>query len=683
MTYPGNSSLAADVQQRILTTFRQSVQSASQGNRDEALLGCDFVLRLDPQFGPARKLQQMIGAGEAPEAILALLDGGAVEAGGGDPESAGLRAVFEEMLAARRFAEILNAAERDKRKVGADPALRRLVEQAQSRFEADPYVAKFAESAELAIRSGETDEAKALIEKARSLDPTHPRVAELDEMVGHYDDPSRRMGGRRHGVSFDEVDEGEAAEEAAEPVEGLDLGFDLPDAAEAGFEAAGASDEADLERPPEETSGRIVELLGEGQSAFDRGEYQSAIDAWSRIFLIDIDHEEAARKIEQARQLKAEREREIEEIFHDGVARFDSGDLAGAREAFERVLGIQPGYALAREYLEKLEEREAGGELPGAGLPELAPIDDGPAPGAPGASAPAAGPSQIEVAPAASPRRGARRPVGDGYAATARRGTGGMPSMRFLVIGGGFLLLLAAGAWYLFSRWDSLFPNAEPPIAAAVQPDAIARARDLHDQGQTAMAVAQLRRVTPVDPSYAEAQSLISQWEKLLAEDEAILDDGTAARRRALLEEAQRALTSNENFLARKLFARASELAPLDGDWVVMAATAEENLVPLVSEIEMFRDGEFELLLNQLWRRREAEPGNRDIARLIADSYYNLGVLDLQRGDPVAARDKFREARAIDAADPALLRLERFASTYERRKQDLLYRIFVKYLQGR
>ena len=144
-----------------------------------------------------------------------------------------------------------------------------------------------------------------------------------------------------------------------------------------------------------------------------------------------------------------------------------------------------------------------------------------------------------------------------------------------------------------------------------------------------------------------------------------------------------RALTSNENFLARKMFARAAELAPLDGDWVVMAAAAEENLVPLAAEIEMFRDGEFELLLNQLWRRREAEPGNRDIARLIADSYYNLGVLDLQRGDPVAARDKFREARTIDANDPALQRLERFASTYERRKQDLLYRIFVKYLQGR
>ena len=43
MTYPGNPSLTADVQQRILTTYRQSVQSAARGSRDEALLGCDFV----------------------------------------------------------------------------------------------------------------------------------------------------------------------------------------------------------------------------------------------------------------------------------------------------------------------------------------------------------------------------------------------------------------------------------------------------------------------------------------------------------------------------------------------------------------------------------------------------------------------------------------------------------------
>jgi hypothetical protein len=58
-------------------------------------------------------------------------------------------------------------------------------------------------------------------------------------------------------------------------------------------------------------------------------------------------------------------------------------------------------------------------------------------------------------------------------------------------------------------------------------------------------------------------------------------------------------------------------------------------------------------------------------------------VLDLQRGDPAAAREKFREARSIDGTDASLQRLERFATTYESRGQDLLYRIFVKYLPMR
>jgi hypothetical protein len=38
---------------------------------------------------------------------------------------------------------------------------------------------------------------------------------------------------------------------------------------------------------------RIDELLAEGQASFERSEHQAAIDAWSRIFLIDIDHDAA------------------------------------------------------------------------------------------------------------------------------------------------------------------------------------------------------------------------------------------------------------------------------------------------------------------------------------------------------------------------------------------------------
>ncbi len=45
MTYPGNSSLSQEIRQRILGTFEQTLQLAEKGTRQEALLGCDFILR--------------------------------------------------------------------------------------------------------------------------------------------------------------------------------------------------------------------------------------------------------------------------------------------------------------------------------------------------------------------------------------------------------------------------------------------------------------------------------------------------------------------------------------------------------------------------------------------------------------------------------------------------------------
>lgn len=670
MTYPGNPSLTADVQQRILTTYRQSVQSAARGSRDEALLGCDFVLRLDPQFRPAKTLQQMLAAHREPaayDALLAELDGGGPGPAAATSGSGELRTSFVQMLEERRFAELLNAAERDKRIIASDPELAAIVEQAQGRYEAEPYVLKFVESAAAKLAAGDVAEAERLLGKARSLDPTHPRLAEV-------------AGAAPPGTG--------GAPAPAEPPGGLpdlDFGsFELPSAEEAGFgsfdlESGAAEPGAEAApRAPEETSGRIVSLLSEGQSAFDRGEYQAAIDAWSRIFLIDIDHDEAARKIERARQLKAEQEREVEEIFHEGVAHFDSGELAASRAAFRRVLEIQPSYALAREYLDKLDEREAGGSLPGAGLPELAPLEPL------GASRPepraTAGESAAPAIAGPAPER-RRAAVGPSYVAATKRPAGGGPSPRLLLLGGGVLALLAVGGWFVFSQRERLFPNtAEPTAAAPATADPLAAAQALHEQGSTPVALAQLKRLPPSHPRYAEAQALIAQWESIPAADAAPAADPAAiTRRRQLLELAQASLNEGENFRARRFFRQAAEIAPLDGDWVAMSAAAEERLAPLGNELDRFRDGDYDYLINALWRRREAEPSNRDVLRMLVDAYYNLGVLDLQRGDPAGAREKFREARGIDSSDAEMQRLERFATTYENRAQDLLYRIFVKY----
>src|SRR5207237_7197557 len=107
-------------------------------------------------------------------------------------------------------------------------------------------------------------------------------------------------------ASHPEIAEIEASRsKAAAPAEGFDLSFDpvglgsqLQESAMPAFDL-GAGSESDP---------RVRALLDEGQKAFDAGDLQGSIDAWSRIFLIDIDHQEASRRIDQARKLKAESE---------------------------------------------------------------------------------------------------------------------------------------------------------------------------------------------------------------------------------------------------------------------------------------------------------------------------------------------------------------------------------------
>ena len=64
MSYPGDASLASEIKERILSTFEQAIDLTEQGSRKEALLGCDFVLRLDPLFDPARILHKRLRADE-------------------------------------------------------------------------------------------------------------------------------------------------------------------------------------------------------------------------------------------------------------------------------------------------------------------------------------------------------------------------------------------------------------------------------------------------------------------------------------------------------------------------------------------------------------------------------------------------------------------------------------------
>ncbi len=672
MNYPGNPALGNDVKQRIVATFEQTLDLAIAGNRQEALLGCDFVLRMDSQFEPARHLQERIHANPGAlshEALADLMPGGVAggaedelgflpaldDLGGFDSSDAargGLRDELEQLFAERRYAELVARAHQEGAALAADPSLGQLAGMAQEKLESAPYVAKFVAAARSSLAAGETAEAVRHLDKARSLDPDHPEVGEL----------SRALAGG--GAPLDEA--------SLFTLEG-NTPSDLPL-----LQPTPASPPA--QTFASESDRRIAQLLAEGDAAFGQGDPQGAIDSWSRIFLIDIDHDEAARRIERARRLKAESERQVEEIFHDGLSAGEAGDLPAARKAFERVLELQPTHLAAQEQLQLLEAGQAptprsparsGDALEplGSGFDSPAPVDLK---------------EEILVPPegaAAQPRKERKGKVAE----AASPATGPAQGKRkFLLIGAGVLALVLVAGWFLFQNWDRLFPNSENETPTqAPSSDAIARAKKLHEQGKTEIAIAQLKRIPPSDPLFGEARDLVKAWEAPTAPAEPIgPSPEQAAVRDQALNQAREAYTSRAYLQAAERFKEGSEIAPLEGTDAELFEDSKRQLLPIAAQIQLFHDHEWDLLLPQLWRLRESSPGP-DIDRMLIDSYYNLGLRELQRTNPVKGVEQLREAAKLSQNDPELRRNLEFAEVYQTREPDLLYRIYVKYLRFR
>ncbi|HQR68927.1 MAG TPA: hypothetical protein PLB02_16185, partial [Thermoanaerobaculia bacterium] len=54
--YEGSPSLAPEAREKVLQTFRHTLQLVRDGRNEEALLGCDFILKMDSRFAPAHRL---------------------------------------------------------------------------------------------------------------------------------------------------------------------------------------------------------------------------------------------------------------------------------------------------------------------------------------------------------------------------------------------------------------------------------------------------------------------------------------------------------------------------------------------------------------------------------------------------------------------------------------------------
>jgi tetratricopeptide (TPR) repeat protein len=277
----------------------------------------------------------------------------------------------------------------------------------------------------------------------------------------------------------------------------------------------------------------------------------------------------------------------------------------------------------------------------------------------------------------------------------------------FLVVGSAVLLLVLAVGWFLYQKREQWFPNSrtqEP--APAPTPNPIPRAAKLHDKGKVALALAQLSRVPPGDPHYKEAQALIATWQAEQAQGAPgaggttspapgsppgapgtapLAGAGGAAgtdaeRRQALIEQGRKAYQEGAFLLSAQRYAAADRLGKLDADDAAKLTAAKQKLVRLQRQVDLFLTRNWEFALPELWRLHQSEPENRDVTRMIVDSYYDLGVRDLQHNDVGKAEQKFAEAKNLAPDDPDVKRQLVFAQTYLARGPDLLYKIYVKYL---
>jgi tetratricopeptide (TPR) repeat protein len=99
---------------------------------------------------------------------------------------------------------------------------------------------------------------------------------------------------------------------------------------------------------------RIEQLLLSGLDHYFGGNYEQAINVWTRVAFLERGHGRARAYIERARGALAERQRESEESLHQGIAAYQAGDLPRARDLLTRAVEQGGANETALMFLQRL-----------------------------------------------------------------------------------------------------------------------------------------------------------------------------------------------------------------------------------------------------------------------------------------------------------------------------------------
>ena len=285
--------------------------SLNSRNFEDAINGCRAVLNLSPENQRAKELMD-----EAQSKLEAELF-----------TKENLRKA-QEFFKLRDFQKTINECQKIQLLDPDNDTVNALLVKAQEKLEAEPFVQNFINSGRSLFESGLYGEAISQWEKVRSIDPEYP---DLDRLINN----ARHMNGAE-----------------ANPLAGESL-FDLespPETPEPSQEGDGFGFVSDQDR--------IRQLLEEGDRLYNNEQYQGAIEVWSEIFMLDVNHPDALERIEKARNSANEQRLKIKDMIRDGQAAYERGEVDQAHELFNRVRSIDPENSEAAKYLHLIEKSD-------------------------------------------------------------------------------------------------------------------------------------------------------------------------------------------------------------------------------------------------------------------------------------------------------------------------------------
>jgi hypothetical protein len=232
---------------------------------------------------------------------------------------------------------------------------------------------------------------------------------------------------------------------------------------------------------------RIEQLLLSGLDQYFAGQYERAINIWTRVSFLERGHGRARAYIERARGALAERQRESEELVHAGVEAYHAGELEAARELLTRATAQGSASDTALLFIDRLRRMDA-----------VLPPDSTPA----------------------------ERPPSGGLPGLPRPSVASWSWVTTVVMSTLIAAAIVLGALRIAS-WIGERPLGGPALpAVATDPLPVlrasdlllARARALHGDGQTRESLRLLATIDVGDPNRAEADRLTADMQRALLE---------------------------------------------------------------------------------------------------------------------------------------------------------------------